>query len=163
MKGSLKAGPTMLPLFKRYMTMRGKPCQNSTIMFPEHDRHTLVIGDEDRQDGEGDGPQTRIPDGVDDKLDLGRNQQVAIPDAGERRGEAGGVGLHGMRAAVGKGRVATQDRLRLSLRRAPSQSCQTQTFRNCGDEASCLFTPAVGEPGERKAGERASEQDSMPC
>lgn len=95
MKGALKAGPTMLPLFQRYMTKRDRPCQHAIILFSEHDRHTLVVGDEDRQDGEGDGPRTRIANGVDDILNLG-----TIPDAGERRGKAGGVGRHGMWATV---------------------------------------------------------------
>lgn len=116
MKGSLKVGPTMLPLFKKYMTIRGKPCQNPIIMFSEHDRHTLVVGDEHRQDGEGDGPQTRIADSVDDILDLGMIRQFAVPDAGERRDEAGAIGLHDMREL--------QPRDRLSLQRAPSQAVE---------------------------------------
>jgi len=59
-----------------------------------------------------------------------------------------------MRAAVGKGRVAIQGPVEFTA--SAELSCQTQTFRNCGDEASCLFTPAVGEPGdEGRTSERA--------
>jgi hypothetical protein len=61
-----------------------------------------------------------------------------------------------MRAAVGKGRVATQGPVEFTASAEPS--CQTQTFRNCGDEASCLFTESRATRGER-----ASEQDSMLC
>lgn len=112
-------------------------------MFSEHDRHTLVVGDEDHQNGGGDSPQTRIANGVDDILDLRRNWQIAVPDAGERRGEASSVGLHG--SCGEKAELQPRDRFEFTASAEPS-----------GDEAFVPFHFCSRRAGRQEANERAS-------
>lgn len=60
-------------------------------------RRTLIIGDEDGQNGQGDGPRAGVRDGFDDRVNLRRNVDIAElsrrPD-GRRQGSVG-AGLHG--------------------------------------------------------------------
>lgn len=56
---------------------------------------TLIISYGYSEEREENGPSTRIGDGVNDILDLRRNVDVSILGIGQRRGEAGCVGVHG--------------------------------------------------------------------
>ena len=97
MKGSLMAGPTILPLFNQYLTVTGSACQHWVVVISKRTWHTLVICNENRQDCEGDGQQVRIAD-IDGILQI---WQVATPDTSGRRGEAAVLCVHDLNYWIG--------------------------------------------------------------
>ena len=62
--------------------------------FKYQGKPTLIVRDENGENGERDGPAARIGHGIDDIFKLGRDIDAAIFGARQRRGEACRVGIH---------------------------------------------------------------------